>query len=102
MASVRPIGTQRNALGIHQDSLLKFVVLLEMDMSEQALEARVRRKAKRLGWRVQKSRTRLLHSNDHGLYQLIDDRNIVIGGVDYDAVLDSVDYWLDQELTRLA
>ncbi len=72
-------------------------------MSEDsAYEARVRRAAKRLGWRIEKSRARNLHSNNRGLYQLIDDRNTVIGGVDYDATLDSIAHWIEQESLRAA
>lgn len=67
-----------------------------------AYESRVRRAANRLGWRVEKSRARNLHSNNHGMYQLINDYNTVVGGVDYDATLDVIDYFVHEEARRRA
>jgi len=56
--------------------------------NEKSLEMRVRREAKRRGYRVEKSRTRKLHINDMGLFQLIDaNGNTVVDGVDYDLSL---------------
>lgn len=66
---------------------------------DKTADARVRRKAKRVGWRVEKSRTRLVHHNDRGMYQLIDDRNCICGGADYDASLPDIEAWIDTELT---
>lgn len=53
-------------------------------------ENRIRRKAARIGWRLYKARG-ILHSNNHGLYQLVDDSNTVRAGVDYDLALDDAE-----------
>lgn len=45
-----------------------------MAESDVALEARARRAAKHVGWRLEKSRTRIRHLGDCGLYQLVDAR----------------------------
>lgn len=50
------------------------------------LDTEARRLARKLDWRVRKSRTREhFHSNDHGGYMIIDNwTNTVRYGVDYD------------------
>jgi hypothetical protein len=63
--------------------------------NEKVIEQRLRRKAQRLGYRVEKSRARNLHSNDQGGYQLIDDRNTVRGGVNYELDLAALSRILD-------
>jgi hypothetical protein len=55
-----------------------------------AVESRARRLARRLDMRIEKSRARILHSNNKGEYQLIDDRNTVIDGADYDLSLEEL------------
>ena len=75
----------------------------EMAMTEpqvqntKAIEARARGAASRLGWRVEKSRTRNHHANDQGAYQLIDDRNTAIEGWHYDASLETVVARINEE-----
>jgi hypothetical protein len=56
----------------------------------EALEYRVRSAAKKVGWRVIKSRARNLHINNRGLYQLVDDSNTVVTGADFNATLDEM------------
>jgi hypothetical protein len=73
----------------------------ERFMTNSTYEARVRRAAKRLGWRAIKSRVRFPHFNNCGHWQLVDDRNTVIGGDRYEATIDVVEYWINQELARL-
>ena len=67
----------------------------------KVVENRLRRWAKRLGFRIEKSRARALHLNNRGLYQLIDDRNTVVEGVDYDATLDQIEFALQKGENRL-
>lgn len=61
------------------------------DTTDKVRENRARRWAKRLGCRLIRSRARLLHINNRGLYQLIDDRNIVIAGESFDCSLDDIE-----------
>jgi hypothetical protein len=64
--------------------------------AEKVRENRLRRQAKRLGLRIQKSRARHLHFDDHGEYQLIEERtNTVVVGEKYDLSLDDVEEWLN-------
>jgi hypothetical protein len=51
---------------------------------DPASVARARRAAQALGWRVEKSRQRYRHHNNRGGLQILDRRNIVINGVNYD------------------
>lgn len=54
-------------------------------MDEKTIEMRLRRRAKAKGYRVEKSRARVLHMNNRGGYQLIDIyKNAVVDGPDYD------------------
>lgn len=62
-----------------------------MDQDIKVRENRLRRWAKRIGCRIEKSRARFLHINNRGLYQLVDHNNVVIEGVDYDANLDRIE-----------
>ncbi len=68
----------------------------------KAYESRVRYAAKRVGWRIEKSRARNLHSNDPGKYRLINGSNTVIGGVNFDASLDELEYWIKKKRASLA
>jgi hypothetical protein len=64
-------------------------------------ESTARRAAKRLGWRVEKSRSRHLHLNNQGLYMLIDSySNYAIDGWSYDADLDSIMHQIEKEESR--
>jgi hypothetical protein len=63
-----------------------------------ALENRVRRKAARLGYRVEKSRQGI-HANNMGLYQLIGPFGpscSVVLGSDFDATLEQIEHYLDE------
>jgi hypothetical protein len=63
--------------------------------NDKTRETRIRRMAAKKGWRLEKSRARQLHSNNQGKYQLIDDRNTVREGVNYDAGLDRIEHYLE-------
>ncbi len=57
-------------------------------MNDKTIEMRMRRRALAKGYRVEKSRGRLLHLNNKGGFQIIRiDRNEVVEGVDYDIKL---------------
>jgi hypothetical protein len=58
-----------------------------------AQEQRVRRLAGRHGYRVSKARGPQ-HMNNRGLFCLVDDRNYVVLGRDYDASLDEIEAYL--------
>ncbi len=64
-------------------------------------ENRVRRWAKRLDHRLERSRARMLHHNNRGQYQLIDSNNVVVAGNDYDAALARIEACLSREEKRL-
>ena len=74
------------------------------ELSAKAREARIRRKANRIGpgWRVEKSRVKNLHCNNMGLYQLINDHNSPVAGDNYDASLDEIEYWVDYFTEKFA
>ena len=72
------------------------------DLNDSVLENRLRRMARRMGWRIIKSRARTLHSNDLGKYMLVDNRNVVFGGGSFDATLEDIEFWLNAEQGRLA
>jgi hypothetical protein len=64
-------------------------------MSDQvATESALRGRANRRGYRVYKSRVRNHHINNYGQYRLVDDRNYVVLGVDFDASLEDIDSYL--------
>jgi hypothetical protein len=55
----------------------------------------LRRRAKRIGLRLEKSRQRTLHLNNRGGLMLIDNySNIARAGWDYDLDLDDAEYWI--------
>jgi hypothetical protein len=51
---------------------------------DPALDGKVRRAVRRVGWRACKSRDRSLHHNNQGGWKILDYDNSVIYGVDYD------------------
>jgi hypothetical protein len=53
-------------------------------------EARIRRLAIDMGFRVLKSRERTQHDNNRGAYMLVDDHNVVVTGSRFDASLDEI------------
>jgi hypothetical protein len=64
-------------------------------ISDNALESRLRRMARRQGMRIEKSRCRSVHMNNLGGYQLIDTaRNFVIAGANYDLSLPDLAEWV--------
>ena len=58
-----------------------------------AVESHARRAAKRMGLRVCKSRSRTYTTNTKGGFQLVDDRNMVVAGLDYDMTAEDVLRW---------
>jgi hypothetical protein len=64
--------------------------------ADKVRESRVRRRAVRLGYRLERSRARRLHMNNEGLYMLIYE-NMVVEGVNYDADLDRIEYHLERD-----
>ncbi len=68
----------------------------------KVLENFYRRKAKRLGLGLKKSRSKLINLDDFGEYMLIDlNTNTVVYGVKYDLNLKEVGAWLDEYETNL-
>jgi hypothetical protein len=59
-------------------------------LSQNALDARARRAAKRIGWRACRSRWRANSIDNHGGFQLINDRNDVVGGERFDMAAEDV------------
>jgi hypothetical protein len=73
-----------------------------MEMSEKVRENRLRRWAKRLGYRMERSRARKLHSNDFGEWMLVDAyTNTVVCGGRYDASLDGIEEQLSETQAAL-
>lgn len=61
----------------------------------------LRRRARRHGMRVEKSRQRTYHSNNCGGLMLIDTYfNNVIAGVNYDLSIDDARYFLEREIEK--
>lgn len=70
---------------------------IETTNQEKARESRLRRRALRLGYRLRKSRSRILHSNDCGRWQVLDAwNNTVVDGLDYDADTESLEAWFSE------
>jgi hypothetical protein len=64
-------------------------------MQDKALEQRLRRKARRRGYRLEKARGQQ-HLNNRGGYQIINTwRNEVVAGDSYDILLHELAGWLD-------
>lgn len=68
-------------------------------MSE-LVESSVRARARVRGYAVRKSRDRSIHSNNHGAYRLLDERNMLVLGDRFDASLDEIATWLDKQATN--
>ncbi len=51
----------------------------------------MRRKASKLGLRLHKSRTRIPHNNDFGLYMIVSSNNYILWGESADLTLDEVE-----------
>jgi hypothetical protein len=73
---------------------------MEIDKTQ---EHRVRQKAKRNGYTVTKSRERahVPNLNNLGLYMLLDDRNQVVFGVNYNAGLADIEAYLDEQIAAV-
>ena len=73
-----------------------------MDLNESRLEARLRRLAKTVDYRIEKSRVRNPHFNNQGEYQLIANYyNVVVAGVNYDASLSDIEGFIMSERSRM-
>jgi hypothetical protein len=68
----------------------------------KTLESRVRRKARRLGYTVRKSRTVYIHANDFGEFGLLDEHGYPLIGWNYDATLEEIEGFLDGQNTVFA
>jgi hypothetical protein len=78
-------------------------LLKEKLLKMQGRESCLRRKAKRRGYAIYKSRERkhVPHSNNFGEYMLVDDRRGVVLGDKYDASLDDIeDYLVEHDQAR--
>jgi hypothetical protein len=75
---------------------------MSTDPNEKVLESRVRRKARRLGYTVRKSRTINIHANDFGEFGLLDEQGYPLIGWNYDATLEEIEGFLDGQNTVLA
>lgn len=64
-------------------------------LTDKAMESRVRRKAKRNGYYLRKSRRWSFHPDDEGEFMLLDaDTDFPVIGFRYDASLADADAWL--------
>ena len=54
-------------------------------------ESRVRSLARQIGYRVKKSRSCNLHSNNGGKYMLVDGNNTIVEGASYDSELADIE-----------
>jgi hypothetical protein len=70
---------------------------------DKTLEKRVRTKAPRNGYVVSKSRQRAHVPNldNRGLYMLADDRNHCVLGDRYDATLEEIEAFLDEQVAAV-
>ena len=64
---------------------------MAVSMTDKVHEARLRRHARRLGLRVVKSRARLFHVRDRGLWRVVDHHGKVVGGGRWDLTLDDLE-----------
>ncbi|MCL2605573.1 MAG: hypothetical protein FWD90_13960 [Defluviitaleaceae bacterium] len=65
--------------------------------TEQVREARARRKAKQLGYRLMKSRTKNIHMNNFGDWRIVcDETNFIVRGFLFDWSLSDVEAFLDE------
>ncbi len=89
------------ALDRHGGELTEFVGELREvprripNPNSKSKESSLRRLAARKGYRIHKSRTQSTHSNDQGLYQVVENAtNTVMVGARFDADLDRVEWFL--------
>jgi len=66
------------------------------EASEKAREARLRRRLRKEGVVLCKSRERTTHMNNYGGYMLADERNYCLWGENFELSLDDVEGWLKQ------
>ena len=64
------------------------------DKKEKAREDRVRSQAKRQGFIVRKDRVRIWNINHHGGFMIVNDRNIIEAGQNFDLTIDEVENFL--------
>ncbi|KRB13952.1 hypothetical protein ASD99_14880 [Mesorhizobium sp. Root695] len=65
-------------------------------MHDQNREARIKRRAANLGYRIVKSNWRRDTIDNHGDYMIVEnDRNICVDGQRYDLSIEYVESWLD-------
>jgi len=62
--------------------------------SEAAREQRLRRAAKRQGYRLHRSRWRLGSIDNLGEFQIVDRDNWIQAGIRFDMTLDAIEEWL--------
>lgn len=73
-----------------------------METTDKNREQRLRRRAKREGLRLEKSRVRNTHLDDFGLYWLIDPAmNAVAFAPRHDATLDAIEGFLEESLPAI-
>jgi hypothetical protein len=65
-------------------------------LGDLASESVMRRRARRMGYSVSKSRDRSLHSDNRGQFMLCDERNVVVLGDGFDASLQDVADYLTE------
>jgi len=70
-----------------------------MEEIDKAREHRLRKKARRNGFVVCKSRERahVPNLNNHGLYRLSNERNLAVLGWAFDASLEEIEEFLDEQ-----
>jgi hypothetical protein len=64
-----------------------------METPKKQQESRLRARARRNDLSIHKSRQQL-HCNNHGGYQIVDARNTVVAGLNYELTLDDVETFL--------
>jgi hypothetical protein len=69
-------------------------------MAEKVAEGRVRRWARRLGLRLERSRAHKLRVDDRGLYRLLGPKGTILAGRAYDLTLEQIEAHL-RERERL-
>lgn len=100
----RDIGFHRfpESIHVYVDDLIE-IHQRYANLDTKALESRVRRKARRLGYRLRKSRTVNVHANDFGEFGLLDKQDgYPIVGWNYDASLEEIEGFLDGQSTVFA
>jgi len=72
-----------------------------MTTTDKVRENRLRRKAARLECHFNRSRAKQLHCNNHGLYQVISWDGHDCTGLNFDATLDAVEWFLNDREAKL-